>query len=328
MNTPSDLLELEIITAQLSALPASEWLPSPASVQVMPLCVGTYHRNFLVRCEESTCVARSCTTSQWGLRPEDQLAQELSTLHAVEASGVTPKPIALVKGDRPLLIESFIDGKPFTYGAAVDDVASAIAAVHRCAAIEHPGLPTTDPTIFLLQDGTRWLAYADATGRIAKEARTLLRQYEAALVGRAIRNSGSPVIVHTDLIHSNILITSDGCRIVDWEGARIGPPAWDLAYFLSPVTLRWAPQGVQKISQEQRERFIRRYADETEADRVTVSESIASLMPFVVFRALAWCQGFASSQSIDRTGRLGEFTAPEFIASLGFLFEQCSGRRE
>ena len=129
---------------------------------------------------------------------------------------------------------------------------------------------------------------------------------------------------------------SVSCRVTATEVASTYPPLArkilpvprELAVMAAGVTLRWAPQGSQAISQEQRERFIRRYADETGADHVTVSESIASLMPFVVFRALAWCQGFASSQSIDRTGRLGEFTASEFIASLGFLFEQYGGESE
>jgi aminoglycoside phosphotransferase (APT) family kinase protein len=246
----------------------------------------------------------------------------LSALQAVEASGVAPKPITLVNGDRPLLIESFIDGKPFMYGPMVNDVASAISAVHRCAAIGSPTLPVTDPTMFLLQDGARWLAKADTAEKAARDARTLLRKYERALTGRAIRSIGPSVVVHTDLIHSNILTTSDGCRIVDWEGARIGPPGWDLAYFLSPVTLRWTPRGCPAMSQDQQERFVRRYADESGLDYIEVSQSIVSLMPFVVFRALAWCLGFAlSSPSADRTGRLVEFTAPEFIASLGFLFE-------
>lgn len=42
-------------------------------------------------------------------------------------------------------------------------------------------------------------------------------------------------LIHSDLRADNLLFAPDGSAVtlVDWQGAGIGPPAWDLAYFLS-----------------------------------------------------------------------------------------------
>ena len=42
-------------------------------------------------------------------------------------------------------------------------------------------------------------------------------------------------LIHSDLRADNLLFAPDGTAVtlVDWQGAGIGPPAWDLAYFLS-----------------------------------------------------------------------------------------------
>ena len=42
-------------------------------------------------------------------------------------------------------------------------------------------------------------------------------------------------LIHSDLQADNLLFAPNGTSVtvVDWQGAGIGPPAWDLAYFLS-----------------------------------------------------------------------------------------------
>lgn len=42
----------------------------------------------------------------------------------------------------------------------------------------------------------------------------------------------APSLVHGDLIPLNVLSTPDGCRLIDWELARIDSPEWDIASVL------------------------------------------------------------------------------------------------
>ncbi|MGD0045144.1 MAG: aminoglycoside phosphotransferase family protein, partial [Isosphaeraceae bacterium] len=198
---------------------------------------------------------RLSRTSQWGLSSHEQLAREFATLRDVESSGVTPCALDLVPGDPPMLIETYIDGQPFLYGLRLRDAARAIAAVHRSLPRHAlPHLPMAPPQRFLVEDGLRWVARAEAQGFTPVTVRLLLRAAESLCEATAM--SADPlVIVHTDLIGTNLLVTDTGCAILDWEGARLGPAAWDLAYFLSPVTLRWASAGAGQLSVGEKQAF-------------------------------------------------------------------------
>jgi N-acetylmuramate 1-kinase len=52
---------------------------------------------------------------------------------------------------------------------------------------------------------------------------------------------GAPVILHRDFQSRNIMVRGEGIGILDWQGARLGPPAYDLAsLLLDPYThLPW-----------------------------------------------------------------------------------------
>jgi thiamine kinase-like enzyme len=40
---------------------------------------------------------------------------------------------------------------------------------------------------------------------------------------------GAPVLLHRDLHPQNVILTADGPRIIDWEGAARGPAVADVA---------------------------------------------------------------------------------------------------
>lgn len=306
------------IINQLAQLDATDWLPKPRAVTVERLAGGGYHKNFLVKSAGVVTVARWNRTSQWGLTQVDQLRREFLVLTCVQGSGVTPVPLALLTGDPPFLIESFIEGTPFRYGSEIDHAATAIAAVH-CQPIRDLGKagPVESAAGFLLSDGSRWLHRAEPSGR----ARSTTRLLRRALLG--LKENPRPietpsVIVHTDLIHSNLLSTAGGCCIVDWEGARLGPAAWDLAYFLSPVTRRWAPAECAPITAADEGRFLQIYAAATGIDLDCVITDVKALLPFVIFRALAWCVGYQESEQLEPeiASTIGNFTDPDYVASV------------
>ena len=310
-----------LVHAALGRLTPSEWLPDPQGVSVQSLSAGAYHHNFLVTSNGRRCVARWNRTSQWGLTSRQQLHREFAVLTDLRHSGVTPIPYALIDDDLPLLIESFIDSSPFRYGPDLASCANAIAAVHCQEPIHsRPALPAEPPQQFLLDDGAEWLRRAEATGG-QRPSTDLLRRAMLNLKELPVLHASNKVIVHTDLIHSNILLTTDGCAIVDWEGARLGPAAWDLSYFLSPVTLRWAPEECLPISPSDRRSFLVTYAEAVNRDVEVIIEEVEDLLPFVIFRALAWCVGFEQFErhSVDVAARLSSFTDPKFIAEHAFI---------
>jgi aminoglycoside phosphotransferase (APT) family kinase protein len=308
------------VRERLAACEPSPWLPEPSVIEELTLLsLGAYHLNFRLTCGGQCSVVRLSRISQWGLSSDAQLTKEFATLRDVEKSGVTPRPIDLVRGDLPMLIESYIDGKPFRYGSRLCDAAQAIAQVHRvqprCAL---PHLSELPPQRFLLEDGLLWLARAEARKSIPSTIRLLLQAAQLLRTKPTLRMTGRAVIVHTDLTAANLLVTKDGCAILDWEGARLGPAAWDLAYFLSPVTLRWTSAGAGLLSVEEQQAFLTAYAEAAHLNPVSLSVSVAALMPWVVFRSLAWCVGFQATADLTVAAReqLASFTDPDVVQRL------------
>jgi len=297
----------------LSSLPANDWLPDPSRTSVAPLSAGAYHVNFELNCGPSRAVVRLNRASQWGLTAVEQLTREYGTLKAVVRSGVTPRPLALIVSDPPLLVETFIEGEPFLYGEHLGSAARAIAAVHRQPVLNwERGASSEAPESFLLRDGLEWLGKAEANGS-PKAVTSLLR--EAAQGLQYPLPPTRRCIIHTDLTANNMLVTTRGCSILDWEGARTGPPEWDLAYFLSPVTTRWAPEGFQSLSAEDHGVFLESYAKAINQGAGVITRAVERMLPLVIFRALCWCVGFEATEALnsDVGERLFTFTSIGFI---------------
>lgn len=305
------------LLARLQGLPATPWLPDAAQASLALLSRGAYHCNYLLSCIDTNSVVRINERSQWQLSSEEQLQREYATLVDLADSGVTPKPLALIQGNPPLLIEEFIEGDQFSYSKGLKAAAEAIAQVHQQPVrYARAYLPVEEPHGFLLDDGLRWLSMARQARSCSRTVRLLLRA-EEWLRRRPMREMGEAVIVHTDLTATNFLVRGKSCAIVDWEAARRAPAAWDLAYFLSPLTTRWAKKV---LTEAERRRFIGAYVDATGLEYETQLINVEALMPAVLFRALAWCVGFRATENYPESlsGRLKFFTAPGFVERVLF----------
>jgi Ser/Thr protein kinase RdoA (MazF antagonist) len=309
---PGDPVAAEL-GERLQQMSPRPWLPAPDHARLRPLARGAYHLNYLLDCDGVRSVLRLSRSSQWGLTRREQLGKEYATLHDVAGSGVTPRPVELLDGDPPILVESFVAGTAFSYTAQqLHAAGQAVAHVHRQPVSAAAGmLPTTPGSAFLLEDGTAWLDHAERRGH-APATTAFLRARHADLPPAPAPDS--PCVVHTDLIAANLLATGDGVAILDWEGARIGSPAWDLAYFLSPVTTRWGP-GHRALLPDEQQTFLSGYAAVAAVDVAVLETAVRRWLPFVVFRALAWCVGFEATAELELGPRadLARFTGLPFV---------------
>ena len=67
------------------------------------------------------------------------------------------------------------------------------------------------------------------------------------------------VVLHRDFQSQNIMVHAGGPRIIDYQGARMAPPAYDIASVL------WDPY--HRLDDGVRERLLAYYVDEMKADR-------------------------------------------------------------
>ena len=319
MPLKSDAAHIGLILQNtIVALPATNWLPEPKRVTIQPLADGVYHANFTVESGNRRSVIRVVRQSQWGLSVSDQLLREHAVLEDLIHTEVAPRPLALVKsGPIPFTVESLIRGEYVNHSSDLVACAVAFAAVHTCTPTRSRHLlDQRSAKTFLLNDSSERLKNCRRSARWARSVTLLARALH--MLAATDLPSYEPTLIHTDLIQKNLLVNGSKCGIVDWEGARIGCPAWDLAYFLSPVTLGWADPPAM-LDDHERMLFLRAYSDETKGSVNSLYDDIASFMPFVLLRQLSWCVNYAyhefETESSSAQSRLGLFTSPEFISS-------------
>ncbi len=277
-------------------------------VSLEHLAAGAYHDHHVLTIDGRPVVLRRCTGSQWGLAPAAQLAREHATLVALAPTGLAPRPLGLLV-DPPLLLEELVEGRPFDYARDLPALGAALAQVHAHAP-EH--LPAVDARAELLADGAAWLARARTAGT-DPEAVALL-----AALGERVERAGPiaapAVLVHTDLNAGNLVATEHGVRLLDWEAARRGPAAWDLAHALSPTTTRWDAATACALTQADRDALLDAYV--AAGGSAGAVAQVGALLEAVVFRALSWCVGMRAAPLADGTlaDALERLTRPRAVA--------------
>ncbi len=87
--------------------------------------------------------------------------------------------------------------------------------------------------------------------------------------------------VHTDVVAGNIIQTTNGLRLIDWQCPGVGDPVEDLVMFISP-----AMQSIYRgepLSEAERDAFIAAYDD------TKVQERFKEIAPFYHWRMAAYC---------------------------------------
>ena len=154
-----------------------------------------------------------------------------------------------VHHDQALLVEEFLQGShPFR----LDDVAAAalgasLRKLHSRSLAEFVGILTRPdwqthldervlPQMALAQEASPRELYGEVLTMV-DSARRLGTRWTSRL-GAHPRS-----LVHNDVIPLNVLATSDGMVLIDWEWVRIDIPEWDLASALKAFEMDASAQG-------------------------------------------------------------------------------------
>jgi aminoglycoside phosphotransferase (APT) family kinase protein len=274
-------------------------LPDDAPVSLRALDAGAYHEHTLAEGGDRAAVLRVPTGSQWGLPLAAQLDREHRTLHALEGTGVAPAPLGLLAGEEPpVLVEEHVAGRAFSYATDLPALGRALAAVHAVPAPAH--LPRVDAATALLDDAWERLGTAapgEAHDLLAARAAELEPAGGAAprdLLGHRAEPAvevalDDVTIVHTDVHPGNLVVTGDGrVRMLDWEAARVGAPAWDLAHAIAPTTTLWDPAAAAELGPDEVGALLGAYAAARGEDLGDVAARVRALLGVVVVRALSW----------------------------------------
>ncbi len=234
------------------------WGVAVDSLEYLPIGFGSHHwvatdglglRHFVTADELSSESRRGDEVSALGLHLRSALAAA-ADLCAVGCDFVVA-PIAtrandpFVRLDRyAVALYPFIEGRRFDVADSFDEVdregvLDMVATLHRVptAAIRPP--PTDGFVVPWLDqlDGSMHREVA-VTGPYAATASELLIDHEVelrrliaryrALVARYVSDPGPVVITHGEIHPGNVMATSEGWVIVDWDTVLLAPPERDL----------------------------------------------------------------------------------------------------
>jgi thiamine kinase len=196
---------------------------------------------------------------------------EARALDVLAGHRVAPEPVAFLpaEGDDPaVLLYAFVQGAQWAEG--VDEVAALFRRQHDVAGADFRDVPTDAAGI--LDQGERLLE--DAHTEDADRLR-------AARPTRPVPPAERRALIHTDAGAGNVIVGSDGARLIDWQCPACGDPAEDLFAFLSPAFQ--VLYGNEPLTADARDRFLEVYDDADTAAR------LVQLEPALTYRMGAYC---------------------------------------
>jgi thiamine kinase-like enzyme len=197
------------------------WAGKPRSEQ--PLDGGITNRNYRVQVANETFVARIPTQNGAVLGIDRQIEHQASRLAA--DCGVGPEVVAFLEPEG-VLVTRFIEGRPVSDAAVhlpqtLRQVAASLRRIHHAGVLPSAFSPFRVVEHYAATVRRRGGALPAAHGG----ATSIATRIERAI----------PVVTrrlcHNDLLNANFIDDGTAIRIVDWEYAGMGDPAFDLGNF-------------------------------------------------------------------------------------------------
>jgi thiamine kinase len=208
-----------------------------------------------------------CRVSHNPLYPNLPLAEH-NILQHLTGQNIAPKVVDQISTDEgEVLVYKFVKGQIWRSG--VQDVAVLLAKVHALTC-NSPMREVPSGSLALVRQTQRILAQCQS----AAEALT-------TSIERDVSPVSIPVLIHTDVVPSNLITTSQGLRLIDWQCPGLGDPCEDIASFLSPAMQHL--YGAAPLSADQAEVFLAAYA------RPKIIHRYRLLAPLFHWRAAAYC---------------------------------------
>jgi thiamine kinase-like enzyme len=224
------------------------------------------------RIGNSNYVLRIPKMSQWGMKPDNQLAYESTAFQRASKSGHCPELIATIpiceKLPRGALLVEFINGHAPRLPSDLYAISNAFSAIHKLPLpspnkrkpLQYHTKPIAE-MLKIIEEQATFLSKATLSKRARKEVE------EELFWAKRLKNQGEPEVpiclVGTDTHPGNFLIDTNGkAWFVDLEKALYGVPYIDLAHATLAVSTGWDPDCATKITTKHVGNFYRYYHSE------------------------------------------------------------------
>ena len=284
---------------------------------------GLFNRNYLFEVSGNVFVLRLAKVER-ELRTRKEaivcVHGEARTLQALERLNfpyATPRFICLVREDseQPIgLIETALDGIVLKYCSNVNEPARLLKVIAQVAAAVHK-LPKSEFTHLKVRVDSR----AHAMELLEELPPAIFDEFEGAAQARDwilnhLPDERQSAVLHGDLLPQNLLAddySADKIAVVDWQEAKIGDPAYDLA-----VVTRGArkPLGVGRGL----ERLVDIYNE--------LAEEGVPVYAVVVYELLFHLDWLADAVKRRAQKQIGGHAPEHFAESVGSIFRRAVAR--
>ncbi|MDK8502590.1 TIGR04282 family arsenosugar biosynthesis glycosyltransferase [Aerococcus sp. UMB1112A] len=284
------------------------------------LAQGEYNANFIF--DQGRKLLRIALGSQ--LHLDQQIQYEYGALKALEASGVTPKPLALCDY-HPLigagyLVEAFLPGRQLDYETDSQIAAELLAQIHQQDPKQADHLIYAgQPFVVMYEEfETMFAHYRSWEGRSEEVTQRIQRLLDGLKVYDHSAQLVNPCIINTELNASNFLINpGDQSYVIDWEKPLIGEREQDLGHFLAPTTTLWKTDYL--YDDQSLESFIRAY--DAHSPIAIDQAKLDQYLVFTCLRGLTWCaMAYVQYNKADKLARnqetyqvISRFLSTDFI---------------
>ena len=210
--------------------------------------------------------------------------------------------------DRPAMCMQYVSGEQRDLAAAspetLEQLGSLVAQVHRLSTADLLDEEHTTSTVpaYLHErhratvdrvDPLRDLIPTEVRDRVDEAATSVDERVRSSSTSASFQTGEQLVLLHGDPGAANVIWTPEPV-LIDWEYARLGDPADEVAYLFGQVGLTTAQR--QAFWHGYRRRGARRWVDDV-VDRVCVWEPLTLLGS-----ALWWLEHWAHRTQADRAG--------------------------
>lgn len=291
------------------------------------LAQGECNQNFLITDGTKKFVFRLNYESQMNL--PNQIEYEYQALTQLLPSKRTPIPYYLDDSRQSfpqgLLIMEFIAGRPLDYRRDLVEAARIFSDIHQLSIPSNQQLKTEYQ--LLRERVNECQQLLEPVFKSPHMSLKQLRLFERGLdvcqqgIGqeRLFQEMNCWCINNTEVNSHNFIMGPERGWLIDWEKPVISHPCQDLTQFLVSTTTLW--RGNQRLSEGDKQAFIRTYLARTDIKRLALEEALEVYSPYMMLRALSW-SAMAYDQYLSGTKALtnqaifkkvSQYLEPDFL---------------
>ena len=257
--------DMQSLESAIEQFVIANWVPADAEAPILePLAGDGSTRRFVrVRSGVETAIA------VWGPDPSENRAYEMIGRHLWRLGRLGPEFLGCDQGAGLFLIEDLGDVPLADWAGRESDWGQGTMygrTVALMADLHHRGLDGFDPDwcfqtrqydrALILERETGYFLNAFVIGYLGQktDADNLASEFDA-LAEKALAGTET-VLMHRDFQSRNVMIKNGWPRLIDFQGARLGPPGYDLASLLYDPYAELEPKRRKAFSEYYVERRI------------------------------------------------------------------------